>query len=234
MSNPDTTVPDREKARTKGCTWRTFVLTFLALGVPCWGAYSYLRILNARVNRSESANNVRQLHIALGEFDEDYGRFPDVSTAAAVKSKTGTALEFRSGSANQLLCQLIANGLKLERPFFVSINGTHKVDDVSLPGKALEAGECGFSYIAGLSSRSSPEAPLLVTPLIPGTKRFDPKPFHGKALILRVDGAILFPKLNRAGQVMIGGKDLFDPSQPFWEGKTPDIKWHEPDSNFIR
>jgi hypothetical protein len=226
-----------ERILRKGCakvSWRAFALTLLAFAALGWGVYTYLRITNARVNASEAANNARQISIALGEFDDDFGRFPDTSTALAVKKKTGTPLDFKFGSSNELLCQLIENGRMLEKPFFVSINGTHKVDNVFLPGKALEPGECGFSYIAGLSSQSPPEAPLLITPLIPGSTRFDPKPFNGKALILRVDGAILFPELDRAGQVMIGGKDPFDPSQPFWKGEAPDIKWHEPDPNFAR
>ena len=75
---------------------------------------------------------------------------------------------------------------------------------------------------------------MVVTPLIPGTTRFDPKPFNGHALILRVDKSISCPKIDRAGKVMVGGKDIFDPSQPFWGGKAPDIKWHEPDPNFVR
>lgn len=221
----------------KGCarvSWRTFVLTLLVLVALGWGSYTYLRIQQARVNAAEAANNARHLHVVLVKFQEPYQRFPDASTGNAVIEKTGRALEFRFASSNQLLYQLIVDDPMLEKPFFVSINGTHKVDNVFLPGKALEPGECGFSYIAGLSSRSSPEAPLLVTPLIPGTTRFDPKPFHGKALILRVDGTILLPDLDRAEQVMIEGKDLFDPSQPFWKGEAPDIKWHEPDPNFVR
>lgn len=226
-----------ELAIKKGCSrisWQAFAIALLALVALSWGIYTYLRRSHALANASEAANNARQLSNALEEFDHDYGRFPDSSTATAVKKKTGTPLEFEFGSSNELLCQLIVNGRMLERPFFVSISGTHKVDNVITPGNALQAGECGFSYIAGLSSQSPPEAPLLITPLIPGSTRFDPKPFNGIAVVLHVDGRITFPKLDKTGHAIIGGVDLFDPSQPFWKGKSPDIKWHEPNPNFVR
>jgi hypothetical protein len=33
--------------------------------------------------------------------------------------------------------------------------------------------------------------------------------------------------INEDGVVMFQGKDLFDPKQPYWEGKKPTVKWPE-------
>jgi hypothetical protein len=33
--------------------------------------------------------------------------------------------------------------------------------------------------------------------------------------------------VDKSGHVYLNGKDLFDPSQPFWGGKAPDVKWPE-------
>jgi hypothetical protein len=49
----------------------------------------------------------------------------------------------------------------------------------------------------------------------------------GKAIILRTGpGSLTYP-VDKSGHVKINGKDLFDPSQPFWNGKAPVVKWPE-------
>jgi hypothetical protein len=63
--------------------------------------------------------------------------------------------------------------------------------------------------------------------LIPGTTQFDPKPFKGIAVILHADASVTKEPIDKTRRVMIGGKDIFDPSQPFWAGKVPDLKWQE-------
>ena len=73
----------------------------------------------------------------------------------------------------------------------------------------------------------APETPVIVSPLIPGTTRFDPRPFDGKAVVLRLDYSAKTETIDSSGRVMIGGMDIFDPRQPWWGGKTPDIKWQE-------
>ena len=37
-------------------------------------------------------------------------------------------------------------------------------------------------------------------------------------------GVQSFP-IGKDGKVMIDGLDLFDPAQPFWDGKVPPILW---------
>ena len=91
----------------------------------------------------------------------------------------------------------------------------------------MKKGECGFSYIAGLSSKGNPSRPLVVTPLIPGTTRFDPTRFHGKAIILRMDNSVSSIPINGAGHVMSNGMNLLDPANPIWGGEKFTIAWPE-------
>jgi len=98
--------------------------------------------------------------------------------------------------------------------------------------KALEKGETPFSYIEGLSSsKYSPETPIVVFPLVAGKRLFDyklcKKEYGGTAFVLSLDGAVNLYPVDKSGHVFINGKDIFDPSQPFWHGKAPDVKWPE-------
>ena len=47
-----------------------------------------------RLIARETINNLRQIGLGLLEFESDYGKFPDASTIAEVKKKTGTNLTF--------------------------------------------------------------------------------------------------------------------------------------------
>ncbi len=180
----------------------------------------------------QTMNTVRQAGLALAEFEAEYGRYPDLTTIPAVKSSTGTSLDLGDGSSNQLFRQIIATGFPIEKPFWArtAVSPT-KPDDISrVPGKALQPGEVGFTYITGLSSKSHPDTPLLLTPMIPGTFTFDPEPLKGYAVVLHVNGtAKAYPIHQKSKRVILGpgGMDIFDPRQPFWSGKRPDIRWPE-------
>jgi hypothetical protein len=73
---------------------------------------------------------------------------------------------------------------------------------------------------------------LVVTPLIRGTDRFDPRPFNGVAIVLCIDGAgsrsgPVFP-INKHGEVIdSSGKHILDPANPIWGGEVPVIAWPE-------
>lgn len=180
-------------------------------------------------DRAEAYNNLRQISVLLFEFEDEYGKLPGESTIAAVKANTNTSLDLGSSSSNQLFRQLLAVGLKSEKPFWCKTEWSKKKpDDIFTVGKALEPGEVGFAYIAGLSSKTDdPLTPLVVTPLIPGTTRFDLKAYGEKAIILRLDNSTSPLPIRKDGEVWVNGMNLFDPRQPFWKGKAPDIKWAE-------
>ncbi|MEK7951237.1 hypothetical protein [Luteolibacter soli] len=178
-------------------------------------------------DRTEAINNVKQVNLALIEFDHDYGSFPNASTIPAVKAATSTALSLGTSSSNDLLRQLIATGNKSEKIFWAKTAGTPRKGNDILGADALKKGECGFTYIAGLSTSSDTDTPVLMAPVIPGTQKFDPKPFKGVAVVLRIDGSAKPEYIDKNGDVMIHGMNIFDPRQPYWHGKPPDIKWPE-------
>jgi hypothetical protein len=180
-------------------------------------------------NRTEAINNLRSVGCSLMEFDSEYGSFPNAATAVEVKSNTGTALTLGDGSANQLFRQLMAVGLKSEKPFWAkTANSPKKPDDIyRTDATALAPGEVGFAYISGLSTTTHPKCPLAVTPLLPGKRAFDTKPFTGKAIVLFTDNSTVVLEIDKQGRASLNGMDLFDPRQPFWGGKTADIKWPE-------
>ena len=215
----------RSRKKMKAILWLGGISIFFVCALPLYTSISKQRTAAVR---TWALGNVRQMGISLFEFDARYGRFPDATTAAKVKADTGTALTLGGATSNEVFRQLIAYGLKSEKPFYAEIAGSKKPDDrYHDDAHALVPGEVGFAYIAGLDSSADPGTPIIVSPLIPGTTLFDPKPFGGRAVILRLDNSAAPLPIDPAGRVLLGGKDIFDPSQPFWKGKTPDIKWQE-------
>lgn len=166
----------------------------------------------------EAASNARQISLALQNFDLDYGSFPDGATAAEVTKETGSLIPVRGESSNAYFRQLLAAGQGSEKMFYNKAAG-RKPDYNAEGTSALEKGECGFSYVVGLNASSNGSAPLVVAPLVPGTTTFDPKPFNGKAIVLRVDGSVIIESISKSGEVLDQeGKNILDPTQSYWGG----------------
>lgn len=222
---------DEASEKRRPTPWWLRVFLALAIVVPL-GMISLsftLRLNRPAADRTEALNNIRQVGLVLSDFENEYGKFPEASTIEAVNAKHPSDLKLGAESSNQIFRQLLANGWKSEKPFWCKTAWSpRKPDDIFISGKALQPGEVGFAYIAGLNPKGDPSTPLIVAPLIPGTTRFDPNPYKGKAVILRLDGsASAMPIREDNGEVWLDGKNLFDPSQPFWKDKKPDIKWAE-------
>ena len=185
-------------------------------------------------DQQEAVSNARQIGLALFEFVTKYGKYPDASTISEVSKDAATdsnlsKLSLGTKSSNDYFRQLLAGGFtQSERMFYAKIPGAKKPDDNINGAQALKKGECGFAYLAGLSSEGNPSRPLVVTPLIPGTDRFDPKRFDGKAVILRVDNSVTSMHIDKSGHVMLNGRNLLDPMNPVW-GKADKfvIVWPE-------
>ena len=175
----------------------------------------------------EAMSNVRQVGLNLFAFEEEYGRFPDATTIPAVQSVTGTTLALGTSSSNELFRQLLATVGKSERIYWARTATTRKRPDDVLGAGALVPGECGFTYIAGLTSAGDPDTPVMMTPMIPGTWKFDPKIYGEKAIVFRLDSSATELPIDKNGDVILNGMNLFDPRQPFWRGKAPDIKYPE-------
>jgi hypothetical protein len=178
--------------------------------------------------RTEALNNARQIGISLFEFDAEYGSFPSSATIPDVKAATSTSLTLDDSSSNKLFRQLIAYGLKSERPFFADIPGIRRPDDIfSSDATAISKGECGFSYVTGLSTRDNPDLPVIMTPMAWGTQSFyRTKAFGEKAIVLRLDNSATPMVVLEDGRVTLGGGlTLFDPK--LWGSVKPDLRWPE-------
>ncbi len=182
--------------------------------------------------RTEALSDIKQISTMLFEFDSEYGTFPSADTIDSVKDETKTTLTLGSSSSNQLFRQLLVStsGIKSERPFWVKTGFfNRRPDDIfNTDTTALAKGECVFAYVAGLNSSGDPQTPVVMTPLISGKQEFDPGPFKGYAVILRLDNSAVPYPIDKNGHVILSnGMDIFDPRQPFWHGKAPDVKWPE-------
>ena len=170
---------------------------------------------------------LRQIHLALHEFAEDYGRFPDAATIPAVQKNTGTTLLLGDQSSNELFRQLFAVGHTSEKIFWVDTSITPRKPDDILGEKTLLPGECSITYVAGLSPTDSDDTPLAMAGLIPGTWKFDPKANKKRGTVLFIDGSVKSYALDEGGHIMLNGMNFFDPRQPHWHGKQPNLKWPE-------
>jgi hypothetical protein len=176
---------------------------------------------------SEPLSNVRQIGLLLFAFDEEYGRFPDATTIPTVQATTSTTLALGNSSSNELFRQLLATVTKNEMMFWADLSGNGRYPDGLLGPDALVPRECSFTYIAGLDSNDVGETPIVMAPVVRGTWKFDPKPFKGQAVVLFLDSSATALPIDKNGDVLLNGMNLFDPCQPFWRGKAPDIKYPE-------
>jgi hypothetical protein len=173
-------------------------------------------------------NNIRHIGIALTELETEYGSFPNEETAAQIKAKNPTDLHLAAKTSSDVCRQLIASGIvSSEQMFYAKVKGARKPDSIITAGEVVKKGECGFGYLSGLSSGGNRSRPLVVTPLIHGTDRFDPKPFQGKAVILRMDNSVTSLPINEDGYVLVDSMNLLDPRHPIWGGKPFVIFWPE-------
>jgi RNA polymerase sigma factor (sigma-70 family) len=174
----------------------------------------------ALVRLRAAVNCARQIGLGLVEFENEFGAFPNEETAAAVKQASGTTARLGAATANDCFYQLIAANI-------APVPAIFHWDEPGQDKGAVGLEKCGFSYLSGMSAAGDPRRPLLVAPLVPGTRVFDRKAFGGKAVISRVDGSVSNYFIEQDGSVNLDGMDLFDPAQPFWGGSVPTIKWPE-------
>ena len=188
-----------------------------------------------KADQTEAVNNAKQIGLAMFEFENSYGTFPDNTTATQVVANTGTTLTFAGGKSNDFFRQLIAAEIsQSEAMFYAKTNYTKKPDNVyNTQTTALGAGEVGFGYImngttafstAGNPSRAIVAAPLAgtTTPATDGT--FDLDMYDSKAIVLRIDNSVQsLNVLKTSKKAQLGSKTLLDTgADTVWgDGVTP-------------
>lgn len=178
------------------------------------------------IDRTETMHNARSVGFALFEFEDRYGKFPDVTTLKMLPKISGVLPPAGGGTSNEIFRQLFAEEIVWsENLFYAKGRGVHRPDQIFAGARALEKGECGFTFFGGASGKDRSDRPLLVAPMIPGTDRFDPNPFGGKAVVLRLDGSVTSLSLDKDGHVFIGGRNMMDTHHPIWDGYAPVIAW---------
>jgi prepilin-type N-terminal cleavage/methylation domain-containing protein len=190
-----------------------------------------------KADQTEAVNNARQIGMALFEFENEYGSFPDDSTATAVKDATDTAL-VSGNRANDRFRQLMRAGIaQSEAMFYAKTAFTKKPDGImTTDQQALAAGEVGFGILMdgtnGLSAAGNPSRPIIGAPFkiaMDGT--FDPDFYDSKAVILRLDNSVTsLPIVSTTGNVKINGKTMTETGpDTVWGTTTVVPTWSFPD-----
>lgn len=210
-----------------------WIVGLLSLGCASVFLANAILIQRNKASTAEAHGNLRSMSCSLAEFDVEYRRFPDAATVASIRERTESVTPMGTLTSNDFLKQGIVAEIQMsETNCYAAIPGARKPDNRMDGNHLLEKGECGYSYIRGQSSKDHPERPLVVTPLIPGTNRFDPKPFNGYAIVLRIGGCrngdVRVLPINANGEVIdSSGKHILDPANPIWGGEKPVIAWPE-------
>ncbi|MFC7337630.1 hypothetical protein ACFQY0_10615 [Haloferula chungangensis] len=182
------------------------------------------------VDRTRAIGNCKQIGLALLEFEQEFGAFPNEKTAELVRRSTKTPLDLPGRSTNAAFRQLVAFGIGAEAIYYcVHPEMDKKPDGDISPGKAIEAGETGYSYIAGFDTKAKPGIPLVLAPMRIGTEAFWEEPYGGKAVLLRADNSVEAPLIRRSdGKVPVGsGKTVFDTGADTVWGEGFDVDmWH--------
>lgn len=158
-----------------------------------------------------ATSNAKQIYLLLIDFDQDFGAFPNDATAAADLDLA----PYHGAYSNDYLGQLLAGGYVKSEEIFYAKHGSrshYRPDNrFSSQAETLQAGECGFAYVKGLSTADEMKTPILMTPMTGRDHQFAPKAYDGKAVVLTVDGAARQLRLDTRHRAKIGGgKTLFD------------------------
>jgi prepilin-type N-terminal cleavage/methylation domain-containing protein len=165
-----------------------------------------------KADQTEAVSNARQIGLALFEFENEYGSYPDGTTATLVTEATGSTLTLGTTNSNDFFRQLLAgNFTQSETMFFAKIPNVRKPDNNVQGAEALKAGEVGFAYLMnsgnGFNAAGNPSRPLVVSPLLNNATdgTFDPAPFDSKAIILRMDNSVTSVNVKLDNTISLGG-----------------------------
>jgi len=190
-----------------------------------------------KADQTEAVNNAKQIGLAMFEFENAYGTFPDDNTVDQVTDNTETELTFAGGKSNDFFRQLIAAEIaQSEAMFYAKTLHTKKPDNVyGTPETALADGEVGFGYIlngtAAFSTAGNPSRVIVAAPL-DGTdpaddELFDVDMYDSKAVVLRIDNSVQSLNIIKSSKKaqLGGGKTLLeDGADTVWgDGVNPSM-----------
>jgi len=214
----------------KTIRWRFWLLQIVLIAILVTLVMPFVIKQKKKADQTRAISSLRQIGFALLEFESDFGSYPSEATAQLVTYKNPKHGHNLSGvSSNALFRQLFAAELtQPEQMFYAWIPDVRKPDGDISPDRLLEKGELGFAYVAGMTFEVNPARPIAFTPIIPGTTRFDSKPFDGFALVLRTDNSVRTYDIHKDGHIYDDkGISLLSPKNPIWDGEAPDIRYPE-------
>ena len=245
VKNQETSPPQAELSPVRRY-WSDFgwLLVVILIVMALAGLSSPVILKSAKAaDRTEALNNIRQIGMSLFEFDSDYGCFPDDQTANEVRKRTHTELKLTGEFSNDYFRQLLAAGLKSEKPFWCKTSFSPKKPDDAFqpPAKALQPGEVGFSYIMasaskGQSSSGDPGRPVVVAASYEARAdwTFDPgNTFGEKAIVLKLDNSASAMNVRTDNKFIatgVAGRYLqtTGDNTPWGAGATPFLRAPQP------
>jgi GYF domain 2 len=192
------------------------VLFFFGILLPFYDG----QILSGR--KTEAVVNSKSIGFALSTFEVRYGSYPNAETAKLLAEEFSTP-DIQGESSNARFRQLIVSGDISDEFIFYVKSSTSKEPDGNISGKnAIAPGECSFGYIDNIPSNITDSRPLLMTPFIAGTNKFDPKPFDNRIFVFWTEGRVSMLKIDPStGKALLRGQDILDPIHSIWGGTEP-------------
>jgi prepilin-type N-terminal cleavage/methylation domain-containing protein len=170
-----------------------------------------------KADQTEAVNNAKQIGLAMFEFENAFGSFPD-GNATISQITAGDFTIASPSTSNDYFRQLMAAEIsQSEAMFYAKAGYSKKPDNVYLPsGTALAPGEVGFGYIMNdteaFSTSGNPSRPIVVAPLafaagaVATDGKFDVDMYDSKAVVLRIDNSVQSLNVTRSTQqASLGG-----------------------------
>jgi prepilin-type N-terminal cleavage/methylation domain-containing protein len=194
-----------------------------------------------KADQTEAVNNAKQIGLAMFEFENEYGSFPQGSLGDTINDRVGatgttapTTITYSNDAFKQLMVSDIA---KSEQMFFCKTSFSRVKPDNNTSGTTnmLKPGEVGFCYMlysddTALSSSVNPSTPLVVAPLSSTTSTtFDKNIYDSKGIVLRVDQSVSSLNINTSGELVLVPASSGATAQTLtttgagtvWDDKTP-------------
>ena len=222
--------PNSEPETRKPFGWQFWLI--LAVFIVVLAGLTQPMVIRSHKNvpKTEAISNLRQIGLAMFEFETEYGSFPNDTTAAEVTKNHPThGYDLSGTSSNAMFRQLFAAQItQSEQMFYAKVPGVHKPDGNIFPGHALEKGEVAFGCVSVISTTGNPARIVAFAPIISGTTKFDPKPFEGFAVVARIDNSVTSYKIQEDGSIGDKDGDILSPAHPVW-GEEEVPEFHYPD-----